>query len=104
MATTLPLILPVTVKSPSVPILVICGCALVLSVPATSVNAPVVPLMLPALTLPVTVNEACVPILVICGCALVPNVPTTSVNAPVVPLTLPAVTLPAMLAVAPILA
>ena len=64
--------LPDTVKSVSVPVLVIFGCAAVVTVPAVvaaPLNAPVnvVALTLPALTLPVTLKLVSVPVLVIFG-------------------------------------
>ena len=88
----------VTVNVLCVPILVIYGCALVLSVPATSVNAPVAPLMLPVVILPVTVNDACVPMLVMYGCAFVSTRPCISTNVPFVALTAATLMLPVRLA------
>ena len=76
------LILPVTPNDNRVPTLVIYGCALVSTVPVTSVNTAVLPLTLPVVTLPVTARSDKVPTLLMKGCALVFTVPVTALNCP----------------------
>ena len=73
-----PVTVPVTLKLDNVPTDVMLGCAAVLSVPATVVNAPSVALTLPLSTLPVTLTLVSVPTDVMLGCAAVYTVPATS--------------------------
>ena len=98
------LALPVTVKLVNVPVLVMFGCALVVTVAAEPValpvNAPVnvVALTLPALILPVTLKLVNVPVEVIFGCAAVVTVAAEPVALPVnAPVNVVAETLPALI-------